>query len=120
MHTITSLKELINKVVSSAPNPINDKRGYNKSVKEVQNLRQCLMILQSGTTKERLIGMKDNLAAKVEACLSRIDSETRRYKLSNKQVPSKVIKAIKDDFGYSLALNQIKSINFILNEKSVQ
>ena len=120
MHTITSLEELIGDAISSAPYQFSDKKGYNKAVKKVQELRNCLRLLQLGVTKESMLLTKENLEHKIEACLNRIDSETAKYKSINKQIPSKIIKAIKDDFNYSLAFNQIKTINFILNEKTVQ
>ena len=120
MHTIISLKQLIQETINTAPSQISDRRGYNKSVRSVNQLRECVKILEAGINKDMLELSKSSLVSKIEACLNRIDRETSKYKSINKQVPSKVIRSIKEDFGYSTALNQLKTINFILNEKSVQ
>ena len=120
MHTITSLKKLIKEVIDKTPSQLVNKRGYNKSIKELDHLRKCVAILEAGITEDDLLITREKLTSKIEACTKRINNTTASYRAINKQVPSKIIRAIKNDFDYSLSLNQIKTINFILNEKSVQ
>jgi len=120
MHSIQSLKELADDIISKAPEQCIDKRGYNKAIKKVSKVRQCIMILELGITKDSLLLSKSLLANNVERCLARIDTEKSRAAISNKKLSPKAVSKIKDEFKYSLSLNQISIINFILNENNLQ